>query len=378
LETDEQAIESFTLRMREQGFQGLVNEVVLRDLCSGCGACSAVCPRNVIEFGRDGLPVMKGSAKCITCGLCAIHCPRSFMYTEEIESRLFRGEKDELGYHVQIIAARAVDPEVVGRAQDGGVVSAILKYAFEKKRIDGAIVCKADESFIGSPFLARSWEEARQASKSKYNLSPNLVALRWARQEKLESVALVGLPCHLAAFRKLEFGGLKSLTQRVALLVGIFCSENFCEKMVTTFLPERGVDPKTITKLNIKGNFKVQAGSQFVEIPLPEMKSVINPGCLACRDFTAEFADVSVGAVGAADGWCTVIARTQRGEEILNALVKDGILETARPTKPKTLRRMSRSKRYRGNLKLFDLMRKESALPFRSAEVPVEEEGGEG
>lgn len=373
--TDESGIEGFRLRMREQGFRGLENEIVLRELCSGCGACSAVCPRNVIEFGRDGLPVMKGNAECITCGLCAIHCPTSFMYSEEIESALFKGQRDELGHHVQVIAARAVDPGIRAEAQDGGVVSAILKHGFERRRIDGAAVCKADDRFVGFPFLAKSWDEARPAARSKYNLSPNLVALRWARQEKLEKVALVGLPCHLAAFRKLEFNGPESLTQRVAFTVGIFCSENFCERMVTELLPGRGIDPKAITKLDIKGNFKAQAENRLVEIPLEEMKSVINPGCLACRDFTAEFGDISVGAAGAPEGWCTMITRTEKGDEMLSALIRDGMLETGALTKPKTLRRMSRSKRYRGNLKLFELMRKEAALPLKAAEVPVEEEG---
>lgn len=372
---EDSVVESFKLHAREEGFKALENEIIFRELCAGCGACSAVCPRNVIEFDPDGHPILKQAGKCIACGLCAIHCPRSYMNTEEIEASLFKGERDELGYHIQRVSARATDTKIQGMAQDGGVVSAILKYGFEKGRIDGAAVCKRDERFVGSPFLAKTWKEAVNASKSKYNLSPNLVALRWARQSKLEKIALVGLPCHLAAFRKIEFDGPKSLSQRVALTVGIFCSENFCEKMITEFLPSKGVDPKKITKLNIKGNFIVEAGDEPIEIPLSEMKSIINPGCLVCRDFTAEFADISVGAVGAPDGWCTVITRTANGDELLNTMVEEGILETGKLTKPKTLRRMSSSKRKRGNLKLLEIMRKEAALPLRSAQLPKETKG---
>lgn len=377
MSAEDTIIQGFKDRMKEQGFEGLRNEIILRGLCSGCGACSAVCPRDIIEYGSDGLPLVKGGAECVPCGLCAIHCPRSFLNTEEVEKGLFEGEKDELGHHIRILAARVKDQELQGIAQDGGMVSAILKHAFGKNSIDAAAVCLGDERFIGSPFLARRWEEAKRASRSKYNLSPNLVALRWARQERLEKLALVGLPCHIAAFRKLELYGPKSLAQRVAFTVGIFCSENFCERLITEFLPARGVDPTKITKLNIKGMFKVEAGGQLFEIPLPQMSSVINPGCLPCRDFTAEFADISVGAVGAPEGWCTVITRTPKGDAILKALLDEGVLETGDLTKPKTLRRMSVSKRKRGNLKLVEIMSREAALPFRSIELPAEEKGGE-
>ncbi len=377
MSAEDTMIQDFKDRMKKQGFEGLKNEIILRELCAGCGACSAVCPRDIVEYGPDGLPRLKGGAECVPCGLCAIHCPRSFLDTEEVERSLFRGEKDELGYHIRILSARAKDPELQGSVQDGGVVSAILKHAFGDKSIDGAVVCLGDERFIGSPFLAKNWEDAKRASKSKYNLSPNLVALRQARQERLERLALVGLPCHLAAFRKLEFYGPKSVTQRVAFTVGIFCSENFCERLMAEFLPARGIDPLKITKLNIKGLFRVEAGGQLHEIPLPQMNSVVNPGCLPCRDFTAEFADISVGAVGSPDGWCTVIARTPTGDAILKSLLDEGALETGELTKPKTLRRMSLSKKKRGNLKLIEIMSREAALPFRSVELPAEEKGEE-
>jgi coenzyme F420 hydrogenase subunit beta len=372
---DDTAIENFKIQARKQGFQALEEQIVLKDLCSGCGTCSAVCPRNCIEFLEEGVPTMKGNAKCINCGLCAIHCPRSFMDTSGIEKELFSGKRDELGYKVQRIAARTTDPELLKNAQDGGVVSTMLKFLFEKGKIDGAAVTQSDENFVGSPLLATSWEEAKPTSKSKYNLSPNVVALRWARQKKLENMALVGLPCHMAAFRKIEHYGPKNLAKGVGLTIGLFCSENFCDKMVTDYLPTKGVDPKKITKMNIKGKFMVESDGDVTEIPLPEMKAIANPGCLVCRDFSAEFADISVGAVGASNGWCTVITRTEKGDAVLKEMIDAGVLETDKLIKPKTLKRMSRSKRNKGNRKLLEIALQEAAIPLRSAEIPVEEEG---
>jgi coenzyme F420 hydrogenase subunit beta len=147
--------------------------------------------------------------------------------------------------------------------------------------------------------------------------------------------------------------------------------------MVTDFLPTKGVEPKKITKMNIKGKFMVETDGDLTEIPLPEMKAIANPGCLVCRDFSAEFADISVGAVGASNGWCTVITRTEKGDEVLKEMIDAGILETDKLVKPKTLKRMSRSKRTRGNRKLLEIALREAAVPLRSAQIPVEEKESE-
>ena len=44
---------------------------------------------------------------------------------------------------------------------------------------------------------------------------------------------------------------------------------------------------------------------------------------------TAELADFSVGSAEGVDGWNTLIIRSQAGEELVNAAVSSGALETA-------------------------------------------------
>lgn len=375
----EPAIKSLRERGKEDGYETLKKEVLDRGLCSGCGMCAAVCPKDAITYTPDGCPVLDQEKDCISCGLCAVHCPRSFSGVNEIERELFSGgRRDELGFKLGQFAARSTDSSILEIAQDGGVVSAMLKHGFESGRIDGAVLSRADEDFIGAPFLARSWEEAREAAGSKYNLSPSLVALRWARKEKLERVALVGLPCHIAAFRKLERTGPKSLTSRVVLTVGIFCSENFCSGLLMDFLRSRGVAPDRITKLDIKGSFRVTMGEETIEIPLRDMEEIVNPGCLACRDFTAELADISIGSVGAPNGWCAVLTRTKRGKDFVDSMTGEGLLETGKLTKPKTLRRLSYAKRVKGNDRLIQIMRQEAALPFQDIELSSELESRKG
>jgi len=341
---------------REKGFDLLLDEVVAKGLCTGCGACATVCPRCEIDFSAEGWPVLQDTDDCVKCALCAVHCPSSFSIAEIVEEKMFSGERDELGYYIRRFSARASDPEIRQQAQDGGVTSAIVKYMFEKDMIDGAVLCKADENFVGSPFLATSWDEASQAAKSKYNICPNLVGLKKARDEGLKRVLLVGLPCHIAAYRKIEEYGPRSLSEIVVMTVGIFCSENFCRTMISEFLPQVGVEPRKIRKMDIKGLFRVETEDGVVEVPLQKMKDYVNPGCLACSDFSAELADISVGAVGAPAGWCSVLARTEKGNQLLRRMKREGVLETGKLVKPKTLKRMSASKRLRGNRKLAEIL----------------------
>ena len=50
-------------------------------------------------------------------------------------------------------------------------------------------------------------------------------------------------------------------------------------------------------------------------------------GCSVCTDFTAELADISVGSVGSAEGWSTVITRTERGDELVRGASERGYIE---------------------------------------------------
>ncbi|WP_456419434.1 coenzyme F420 hydrogenase subunit gamma [Methanocaldococcus infernus] len=63
----------------------LLYKVVNKELCMGCGTCSASCPTRAITM-VDGRPVVD-PVLCIKCGLCSFQCPRILYPSllEEIE-----------------------------------------------------------------------------------------------------------------------------------------------------------------------------------------------------------------------------------------------------------------------------------------------------
>ncbi|HAA05036.1 MAG TPA: NADH-quinone oxidoreductase subunit F, partial [Syntrophobacteraceae bacterium] len=52
----------------------LIRHVLLRDECTGCGACIAVCPAGAIQGAKEVPHELDGSA-CIQCGACKTVCP---------------------------------------------------------------------------------------------------------------------------------------------------------------------------------------------------------------------------------------------------------------------------------------------------------------
>ena len=52
-------------------------------------------------------------------------------------------------------------------------------------------------------------------------------------------------------------------------------------------------------------------------IPLDKLDFMKRYACQYCDDYSAEYADLSFGGIGAPDGWTTVIARTSLGSSIL-------------------------------------------------------------
>ncbi len=319
---------SYIWLARDEGFDALELEIIYKDLCSGCGACSAVCPEDVISV--DEFPRLTG--KCTNCGYCLQACPRSFIDRKEYEEKLFGSiSEDILGSYIFIKAAKSKNKEILKNAQDGGFVTAMLSYMFEKGMIDGAIVAGSDEENRPQPIIAKSLDDIYKSGGTKYANSPNLALLKKAKEENLK-IALVGLPCQIEGFRKLENYKIEDLdlTSNVVITIAIFCKSNFLLSLYDYMEKKYGVSLKEMRKVDIKGkNFIIEKeDGEVIKIPLKEAYKYRRAGCKVCLDFSSRLSDVSVGSIGSASGYSTVIVRSEKAKEIFESMERDGVIET--------------------------------------------------
>lgn len=317
-------------------FNNLKTDVVDNSFCVGCGTCEAICPVNVIKL-ENLLPTLVGD--CIECGLCYNNCPRTDFVKEEMDKTIYdrdRKETEKLtGIYTEVYAAKAIPSDISERAQDGGVVTSLLTQ-FLADGGDAVIVAdlEEDQAWVPKPVIAKSREEVVQAAGTKYTPSPTLLGVKKAvKEEKLEKIAVVGTPCQITGLVRATEGAKKNVRYRnaVDLKVGLFCMETFSQDSFMDYLKDNEVNAEDVTKFEIKnGRFYAHNGEERLHrARLKKVKKLIRSCCAHCDDFANEFADISVGNVGSGAGYSTVLVRTERGKQALDAAIKSGLIEAS-------------------------------------------------
>lgn len=239
-----------------------------------------------------------------------------------------------LGTYKQVLKARSTDKEIQKISQDGGIATGLLTFALEEKIIDGAVVAgPSDEFWKPEPTVALTVDEILAAAGTKYTLSPNLWVVKEAvRQYGLEKAGIVTIPCQTMGLRKMQSYpiGVRFVADKIALDIGIFCTENFPFESLKTFIESKaGVSFDLVEKMDIgKGKFWVHTADDLISFPIKETHGYEQNGCKICMDLVSELSDVSTGSIGAPDGWSTVLTRTESGDSIFSKAVEAGVIET--------------------------------------------------
>lgn len=313
----------------ECGFGELEHKVIAREVCCLCGSCIAFCPRIAQKESRPALVEYDP-----LCGLCYAYCPRTFLDMSAIEKKIYgrtRNAGEALGIHRKASAAKALP--LATAAQDGGVVTALLIHALDSGTIDCAVVTGRNNKWEPVPIVATTAEEIAAAAGTKYTISPSVTGVQMAMDQGFSKIGFVGTPCQIQALRKVQF--LEEPYQfgqdKIALLVGLFCMENFQYDLLMEGLVEKtfGMKPEDVVKFQIsKGMFKAQAKGGEKEVPLAETDPFVWKGCGPCFDFASELADIAVGSVGSPSGWSTVLVRTDIGEALFEGAQAAGKIES--------------------------------------------------
>ena len=334
-------------------FKDLEKEIIEPNICSLCGGCVSVCAItkiNAIEIINDKPTLVKSDDReCYECGLCYQICPRTSALSKELDEEF--SSTDPIGSHKKLTWAQTNDSELKKVCQDGGVVTSILKYLFDTKRIDGAIVNIPQSDWNSVPVIITSSDQLKNAAGTRYSVTPLLEAFQkpkiYTSPKKIEDVelsqvqslmklnkfeyarlAFVGCPCHVQSIKKMNILNIRPAIT-IKYVIGLFCMENFnySDLMKKKIEKELKIKIKNVQKLNIKKNFLISVKDKpVVEVPLKDMDDVIRSNCLFCPDFSSLYADIAVGGIGAPKNNSVVVIRTETGENLFEDALSAGYI----------------------------------------------------
>lgn len=339
----------------------LKEEVLDRDLCTGCGACSLACPRQVIQFDKDlVVPILNfESDGCTGCDDCYKVCPGADPETEISEAALFgrsrTAEERWLGVLKGAYGATSKVPEIQQASSSGGAATTILIQSQKSLDVEFVLTMgrNREEGWRAASEITTSPDQITSNAQSTYQLAPYLQTLRPLFENNRSSkIAIVGLACHMQAVRKMQrlSGAIGDWARSsIVLLVETACSSNTLPSGTKKILSDSmKIDPSEVKNVRFRagtypGRFKAtlrddsSQSTEFWEI-LDILKKNKTHRCLTCGDWMSGLADISVcdgdpnvfeSSVNKAEiaKHGRVIVRTDIGDLILAACNENNVLE---------------------------------------------------
>lgn len=327
---------------------GVIKEICTNGICTACGACINICPKNCVLRIKDASNIhMEKGTDCINCGLCEKVCPVSGIM--------------ELSYPKKAFAGWNADESSRITSASGGIAAAIYQYA-----------AKSGAAFVGA-FLNDNFEchlrigstdkDIAEFKNSKYTYSfPDDIYKQVAETVKLgKTVFFIWLPCQVAAVRK-YFEILHINTERLCT-VDIIChgtpDPNYLIQHITTIDRKIGADAQkcffrdakfgtlnfayTLYKKNLDKPYYVKYVDQDDLYQIGYHNALIyRDSCYSCKFAQASrpgdltIGDFHVFDVASCDidinNVSTILANTEKGQQLVQTLEEKGYLKkTERP-----------------------------------------------
>ena len=340
------------------------------NLCLGCGLCEDICPASsikiVIEKGEYRPRV--DEEKCLgdKCGRCTKLCPGLGVDLKRIADKVLPAEgateNKYVGRYLNLYTGHATDEDIRYHSASGGMVTVLLCWLLEKGIVQGAVVTRfsTKDNITPEPFIARTKEELISARSSKY-CPVSMQGIRKQIREADGKYVIVGLPCHIQGFRKIEETD-KKFNEHVFAYWGLYCSSGRTFHLTDYVLQQRNInkvgiryfayrDEGCLGSLVVRylpqtknGMGVANSNSQTSPLDLEQvhkerfgsyynLRSYFIPRrCHFCIDHSAELSDISFGDIHIKPysddtvGVNSVIVRTPQMKELLMQAFKDGII----------------------------------------------------
>ena len=241
------------------------------------------------------------------------------------------------------------DEAIRRQSASGGILTSVLLFLLEKKHIRGAIVTRMSRKipWLTETCIATTATEIQEAAQSKYIITSVNEVLSISKDFKGE-LAYIGLPGQVQSIRKLQRENDPAVAN-IKYIFGPFYGNTLYFSSIKSFLKShKEKDHTQIKKLWFRygewpGKMRIEMKSgNILEqnkfhanylIPFHILKN-----SLYCTDFSNEFTDISGGDAWApvyeekGKGFSLVISRTEKGEIILNEMIKENRITLSETT----------------------------------------------
>lgn len=165
--------------------------MITNNECTGCGACSLVCPQKCITMQENRFGEISpriNTKSCTNCGLCSRICPQN--------------NTPPLNSSMACFAAWSKEPSDWIYSASGGVANAFSSYILENQGI--VFGCDYDQYGNLMHFCVVDKSNLKRLQSSKYSQSSAYICFHEIKQrlENEEKVLFIGTPCQVAGLLK--------------------------------------------------------------------------------------------------------------------------------------------------------------------------------
>ena len=331
-----------------------VTYTINHGLCLGCGLCEDVCPTNsiLVDIVKGGYKPTVDDTTCLggKCGKCTKVCPGLGSNINQISSEVQTNAENRdtyIGRYVNLYTGYSTDEEIRFHSASGGMITGLLSYLLDMKIIQGAVVTRfsSNDNITPETFIARTKEELASARSSKY-CPVSMQGIRKQIREAEGKFIIVGLPCHIQGFRKIEKID-HTFKNHIFAYWGIYCSSGRTSNLTDYILDRRKIQKNSISyfayrdngclgNLVVDGNNKGKKHYHYEESfgqYYCTLRSFFIPRrCEFCIDHFAELADMSFGDIHIKPfsddkvGISSIVARTKEMNQLLLDAYNNGAI----------------------------------------------------
>lgn len=161
--------------------------MIAKTTCTGCGSCSAVCPKHCIQMEPNRLGQLTpkvDEAKCVHCGKCSATCPQNHIPEQREPLTCYAAW------------SRCEDDYIYSAS--GGIAASFARYQLAH---DGAVYgCDYDANADLRHFRLHDEADVRKMQSSKYSQSIVYDCFEEIKRllQRDTSVVFIGTPCQVA------------------------------------------------------------------------------------------------------------------------------------------------------------------------------------